>query len=127
MRFFLFWGFLVWLGASLFFRFLGQIFFVTDPIILMIISYILVIPCIFLVTLPIYRWKKVQGKERLLAAICIALPGMLIDSLVLVYFDHVFVNLPVYTDRYFASWLLWAYSFILMTGIIKNNQVGVRV
>ncbi|WP_203362626.1 DUF5367 domain-containing protein [Bacillus sp. REN10] len=123
MPFFLFWGFLVWLGASLLFRFFGHIFFVTDSVWLMMISYLFAIPCILLVTMPIYRLKQVTNNERLAAAICIALPGMLIDSLVLIYFDHVFVNLPIYTDRYFASWLLWAYSWILMTGIVKNNTV----
>ncbi|WP_325166666.1 DUF5367 family protein [Viridibacillus soli] len=33
----------------------------------------------------------------------IALPGMLIDSVVLIYFDQVFVNLSVKTDRFFPS------------------------
>lgn len=121
MPFFLFWGFLVWLGASLIFRFLGQIFFITDSLGWMAASYILVVPLILVLTLPIYKIKNITGSERLKAAVYIALPGMLIDSIVLVYFDNVFVNLPADTDRYFASWLMWAYSLIIITGLVKNQ------
>ncbi|HHQ8911890.1 DUF5367 domain-containing protein [Bacillus anthracis] len=121
MPFFLFWGFLVWLGASLIFRFLGQIFFITDSLGWMAASYILVVPLILVLTLPIYKIKNITGSERLKAAIYIALPGMLIDSIVLVYFDNVFINLSADTDRYFASWLMWAYALIIITGLVKNQ------
>lgn len=111
MRFFLLWGFLVWLGASFIFRFFRQIFF--DSVGWMVVSYSFVVPFILLVTLPLYRMKKVTGSERIKAAICIALPEMLIDSIVLIYFDNIFVDLPAHTDRFFASRLMWAYAFIL--------------
>lgn len=57
------------------------------------------------------------------AAVCIALPGMLIDAIVLIYFDQVFVNLSVDTDRFFASWLMWAYSLILLTGFFNTKKL----
>lgn len=53
----------------------------------------------------------------------IALPGMLIDTIVLTVFPRVFTNLPVESDRYFGSWLLWAYSLILITGLpLKKRE-----
>ncbi|MDD1502618.1 DUF5367 domain-containing protein [Lysinibacillus sp. CNPSo 3705] len=124
MPFFLLWGFLVWLGASLIFRVLGQVFFIPDNTLLMVSSYILVIPLILVLTFPIYKFKKIQkNSERMKAAVCIALPGMLIDAIVLIYFDQVFVNLSVDTDRFFASWLMWAYSLILLTGFFNTKKL----
>lgn len=123
MRFFLFWGFLVWGGASLIFRTLGQLFFILDHPLLMVTAYILVIPLILMLTLPIYKLRKVYEKvDRISTAVCIALPGMLIDSIVLIYFDRIFVNLPAEADKFFVSWLLWAYSFIVLTGFINFIQ-----
>ncbi|KYD26510.1 hypothetical protein B4110_0319 [Parageobacillus toebii] len=54
----------------------------------------------------------------------IALPGMFIDTVVLVIFPDVFTNLPVQSDRYFGSWLLWAYSLILITGLPLKKREG---
>ncbi|UPW84870.1 DUF5367 family protein [Lysinibacillus sp. Ag94] len=68
-------------------------------------------------------YKKIKGTERLLAAICIALPGMLIDAVVLLVFDDMFPNLSAVLDRYFASWLLWACSLFVMTGFTKATFV----
>lgn len=79
----------------------------------------LVIPIIWVVTIPIYSLKKLSDLKQIQAAICIALPGMLIDAVVLIFFETIFTNLPADLDRYFASWLLWAYSLILLTGFMK--------
>lgn len=123
MRFFLLWGFVVWLGASALFRFTGHYFFTLDKPVLMIASYMLVIPLIWVLTIPIFSFKKISnGMNRFQAAICIALPGMVIDAVVLLYFDRIFTNLSAELDRYFASWLLWAYALILLTGFSKGNE-----
>ncbi|MFJ6208461.1 DUF5367 domain-containing protein [Lysinibacillus sp. NPDC092081] len=120
MRFFLCWGFGIWFIASAAFRLVGHYFFTLEEPFLMIGAYILVIPLIWISTIPIYSMKKIKGTQRLLAAICIALPGMLIDAVVLLVFDNVFPNISPDLDRYFASWLLLAYSLILLTGFIKT-------
>ncbi|MFE3577535.1 DUF5367 domain-containing protein [Lysinibacillus sp. NPDC059133] len=119
MPFFLCWGFAIWLVASAVFRLMGNYFFILEEPLFMIAAYILAIPLVWIATIPIYSLKKIKGTERLQAAICIALPGMLIDAVVLLVFDNVFPNLSADLDRYFASWLLWAYSLILITGFIK--------
>lgn len=120
--FFLFWGFLIWLGASIIFRLTGQFFFTSDSPVLLIVSYILVIPLILVLTLPIYRWKKIDSYQQLKAAIFIALPGMLLDTFVLIFFSDIFVNLKPETDRLFGSWLLWAYSMILLSGFLSVKK-----
>ncbi|MBB5326026.1 putative tellurium resistance membrane protein TerC [Anoxybacillus tepidamans] len=45
--YFLIWGFLVWLGATLIFRFLGHFFFNPENA-LLLLSYLFVVPAIFL-------------------------------------------------------------------------------
>lgn len=121
MPFFLCWGFGIWLAASAVFRLVGHYFFTLEHPFLMISAYILTIPLIWVATIPIYSLKKIKGTERFLASICIALPGMLIDAVVLLIFDKAFPNLSADVDRYFASWLLWAYSLILLTGFLKTS------
>ena len=120
--FFLFWGFLVWLGASAIFRLTGQFFFILNSPVLLIVSYILVIPLIIVLTLPIYRWKKLNSNQQLKAAIFIALPGMLLDTIALIFFSDIFTNLKPETDRIFGSWLLWAYSLILLSGFFFKKK-----
>ena len=122
MMFFLLWGFIVWLGATSVFRLGGQFFFSFDYPMLLIAAYILVVPFIFILTIPIYRWKKLNQYEQLKAAMLTAFPGMLLDVIVLVYFSSVFVNLEPETDGLFGSWLLWAYSFILLTGFCGKKS-----
>ncbi|MGE7688536.1 DUF5367 family protein [Lysinibacillus sp. NPDC097214] len=123
MPFFLCWGFAIWLVASAVFRLMGHYFFILEKPLFMMTAFILVIPLIWIATIPIYSLKKIKGSERLLAAICIALPGMLIDAIVLLVFDNVFPNLSADVDRYFAAWLLLAYSLLLITGFTKASFV----
>ncbi|MFJ7734075.1 DUF5367 domain-containing protein [Lysinibacillus sp. NPDC097231] len=124
MPFFLCWGFGIWLLASAIFRLVGHYFFTFEEPFLMIATYILAIPLVWIATIPIYSLKKIKGTARLLAAICIVFPGMLIDAVVLLVFDNVFPSLSNDLDRYFASWVLWAYSLILLTGFTKASFVG---
>ncbi|WP_245808949.1 DUF5367 domain-containing protein [Shouchella patagoniensis] len=112
----------MWLGATAIFRLLGQFFFTSDNTLFLVATYLIVIPLILVLTLPLYRYKKVDAFNRLKAAIFIALPGMLLDVVVLIYFSDVFVNLEPEMDRMFASWLLLAYSIILLTGLTPNRK-----
>ncbi|RSL33956.1 hypothetical protein D7Z54_07515 [Salibacterium salarium] len=121
--FFLIWGFLVWFSASAIFRFTGQFFFSYENPMLLVTSYILVVPLIAVLTLPIYQWKNVNADKRLKAAVFIALPGMFIDAIVLIYFSDVFINLDTEVNGMFGSWLLWAYSLILLTGFIPGRKL----
>ncbi|TDQ36987.1 DUF5367 domain-containing protein [Aureibacillus halotolerans] len=116
--FFLLYGFLVWLGASVIFRLAGQFFFVPGQPILLIWASVLVIPLVAVLTLPLYHKKKLNSEAQLKAAICIALPGMVLDTVVLLSFDSIFVNLDQQMDGTFGSWLLFAYSLVLVSGFL---------
>lgn len=58
MRFFLCWGFGIWFVASAVFRFIGHYFFTLKEPLLMIATYILAFPIVWLATIPIYSIKK---------------------------------------------------------------------
>jgi len=63
--YFLIWGFLVWLGATLIFRFFGHFFFHPENALLLLLSYLLVVPIIALLTYPLYKLKDLTKEERL--------------------------------------------------------------
>ncbi|MFC7687204.1 DUF5367 family protein [Ureibacillus sp. GCM10028918] len=73
-------------------------------------------------TYPYYFWRKIPQPKRLIASVQIALPGMILDIFSIIYFENVFTNLHVDTLPFFASWLLWAYSLLLITGIPKGSK-----
>lgn len=117
------WGFLLWMSATILFRLFGQFFLIPGQVFLVLSIFILAIPLIIIATYPYYYFRKISETERLKAAVQIALPGMLLDILSIIYFAKVFPNLTIDSLPLFASWLLWAYSLILITGFsIKNNN-----
>lgn len=118
------WGFLLWFSATMLFRFLGQLFLIPGNELLLLITFILAIPLITLATYPYYYWRKIPESERLVASVQIALPGMILDIFSIMYFNKVFPNLHIDSLPYFAAWLLWAYSLILISGFpikMKSN------
>ncbi|MBG9589056.1 DUF5367 domain-containing protein [Cytobacillus firmus] len=110
------WGFLLWMSATILFRLFGQIFLIPGQVFLMLTIFILAIPLITIATYPYYYLRNIPETERLKAAVQIALPGMLLDILSIIYFAKVFPNLTNDSLPLFASWLLWAYSLILLSG-----------
>ncbi|WP_436376007.1 DUF5367 domain-containing protein [Cytobacillus sp. BC1816] len=117
------WGVLLWMSATILFRLFGQIFLIPEQVFFVLAIFILAIPLITIATYPYYYFRNIPETERLKAAVQIALPGMLLDILSIIYFAKVFPNLTDVSLPLFASWLLWAYSLILLTGFsIKYNH-----
>jgi hypothetical protein len=118
------WGFLLWISATLLFRFFGQMFLIPGNVLLLLITFILAIPLITLATYPYYYLRKIPESKRLMSSVQIALPGMILDIFSVIYFNKVFLNLHIDSLPFFAAWLLWAYSLILISGFsikIKSN------
>jgi len=118
MLFFTAWGFLVWLIATLIFRTSGQFFFHPEDSLALVLIFVAAVPLIAGVMYPTYAWKKVSPAERPLAAICAALPALMLDVLSVLWFPSVFPNLPATANVAFAAWLLWGYSLILLTALL---------
>jgi hypothetical protein len=91
MSFFLLWGFGLWLEATLALRVAGQFFFNLETLLL---TFALTVPLIAIATYPVYPARKLAPSERLVAAVYMVLPGMLLDVLSVLFFPLVFPNLP---------------------------------
>ncbi len=114
-------GFIVWVLATLAFRFYGQAFFYPD---------ILVVSILFIVAGPVL-WGfmivylgvlNVLPENRALAAIAFVLPGMALDCLAIANFSLVFPNLDPSLDGLFGSLMLWAYGSLLFGGYSSDRR-----
>jgi len=115
-------GFLVWLIATILFRTVGQYFFLTDNLIIMIGLYIAVIPALGGLAIWIFRKYKLNNQESIVSAVHLVLPGMLIDAFCIQFFKHIFPNLPENAASSFGAWLMWAYVVVLIFGVISRAK-----
>ncbi|HCD9235709.1 TPA: DUF5367 domain-containing protein [Elizabethkingia anophelis] len=111
-------GFLIWLFATIAFRVAGQFFFITDSAVLLSILYIIVVPVLGLVTVFTCRKFRLTGLENVVAGVLLVLPGMLIDTFVIQFFGSIFPNMPESNAATFGSWLMWAYTIVLISSVI---------
>ncbi|MDV3751560.1 DUF5367 family protein [Elizabethkingia anophelis] len=111
-------GFLIWLFATIAFRVAGQFFFITDSAVVLSILYIIVVPVLGLVTVFTCRKFRLTGLENVVAGVLLVLPGMLIDTFVIQFFGSIFPNMPENNAATFGSWLMWAYTIVLISSVI---------
>lgn len=116
----LFIGFLIWLLATVALRFGGQFFFITESPLVLTTLYIIVVPAMALLALLTFKRYRLVGLEQIAAAALLVLPGMLIDTFAIQFFDVVFPNMPSFRAASFGSWLMWAYSTVLVTAVISG-------
>ncbi|WP_407533157.1 DUF5367 family protein [Elizabethkingia anophelis] len=111
-------GFLIWLFATIAFRVAGQFFFITDSTVVLSILYIIVVPVLGLVTVFTCRKFRLTGLENVVAGVLLVLPGMLIDTFVIQFFCSIFPNMMESNAATFGSWLMWAYTIVLISSVI---------
>ncbi|NKI20998.1 DUF5367 domain-containing protein [Paenibacillus dendritiformis] len=116
MRSFIIWGCLVWIGATVSFRWFGGWLIQPANPGWMILFYLLTIPIVAAITLPLYRGKRAAGLNLPAAAAAIAVPGMLLDIISLNWYSSLFPSMPAASVPAFAAWLMWAYGLILLSG-----------
>lgn len=119
MFFFVVWGFLVWLGTTIFVRIAGQFFFNADSV-LVLLTFGVTVPLITAFTYPVYGWRNVESSQRAIAAMYAVLPGMLLDMFVILFFPYVFPNLLPERVALYSAWLFWGYSLVLLTGFVPK-------
>ncbi|WP_259183450.1 DUF5367 domain-containing protein [Sphingobacterium sp. BIGb0165] len=72
---------------------------------------------------PEYLQKfKLSGLENIVAGVLLVLPGMVLDTFVIQFFEQFYPNMPSSRAATFGSWLMWAYSVVLLTSIF----IGLR-
>ena len=122
MWFFPIWGFLLWLLATIAMRVVGQHLLDPDQPVIATLMFLGTVPLIAVVTVPVYDWRRVNLQDRPSAAILMALPGLVIDVLVLLLFSTIYPNLGD-SGALFGAWLLWAYGLVLITGLLPYNRL----
>ncbi len=115
-------GFLIWLLATLAFRLAGQFFFITDSAAILTSLYLAVIPALILISVLTFKKFKLSGLENIVAGVLLVLPGMVLDTFVIQFFEQIYPNMPSSQAATFGSWLMWAYSVVLLTSIF----IGLR-
>ena len=121
--YYLLWGFLIWLLATLAVRVAGQFLLQPDSVFMMSLLYLATIPVIAAVTYPVYRWQNLNSDRRKEAAMLFVLPGILLDAFVVLGFARAFPNVTGQADGLFGAWLLWAYGLALLTGFFPRARV----
>jgi len=115
-------GFSIWLLATIAFRFSGQHFFLTDNITVLIGLYLAVIPSLGFIATLIFNKYRLNKLEAIQSASIMVIPGMILDTFCIEFFNWVFPNLPEKDGATFGSWLMWAYATVLVFGLVRKSK-----
>lgn len=105
-------GFAIWVAGTLVYRMTGASFFEGSAarywlnVILTGILYAVV-------SLGLMKWRKIEQKDWLQGAICIALPGMLGEIPILADFSELMSNMQPETAGRYAAFLFGGYSTLI--------------
>lgn len=116
MRWYVLLGFLVWLGATILLRFVGQLFFATP--LALVLTLVGTGVVLVLVLLLLFLRARMDPARRIRVALSLALPGMLLDIFSVIFAANVFPNIPATAHSALAGCLLWAYSLVLLSALV---------
>lgn len=115
-------GFFVWLSATVLFRLAGHYFFMVDNALVMAILYIILIPALGVISTSVFNKFELGNLESIKSAAIMVLPGMILDTICIQFFENLFPNMPEVYSKTFASWLMFAYAIVLVFGLLRKNQ-----
>lgn len=115
-------GFLIWLVATVLFRIAGHYFFRVDQVGVMIALYLGLIPALGLIATTVFNKCKLGRLESVQAGVVMVLPGMLLDTFCIQFFEKIFPNMPEIYSKTFGSWLMFAYAIVLISGLLRKPQ-----
>lgn len=115
-------GFTIWLIATIVFRLWGQYFFVTNNAFILTALYLILIPVLGLIVNLVTNKYKLNRLEAIHSTVIMVLPGMIFDTFCIQFFSLVFPNLPATDGITFGSWLMWAYSIVLIFGLLREDK-----
>jgi hypothetical protein len=113
-------GFLLWLAATLVFRFAGQYFFLPDESARLIL-FVATPFAVGLTTFLCLRLLNVAPGDEGEGALGLAIPGMLLDAFITHEFGRVLPNLDPTLDGAFGALMLLGYGAILFTGLLMTR------
>ena len=113
-------GFVLWLAATLAFRFYGQLFFYPDERLQLMLLIGAPIGMMALTALLLRVIGEARGDEAE-AAVALAFPGMAMDVFVVTHFAQVFPNLDQSLSEAFGGLMLACYAAIIFTGLMLTR------
>lgn len=122
-KFSLLFGFSVWLVATLVFRYLGHTFFLIENDLLITGFFIATIPLLYFLIQWVFRRYELNEGEKVRSVVLMALPGMIGDVACIKFHAIVFPTLTVEQAVVLGSWVLWAYTIVLLTGLIDSKKL----
>ena len=116
-------GFIVWAAATSVYRVIGSFFFEGSAagywlnVIFTGILYAVV-------SLGLMKWRKIEQKDWLQGAICIALPGMLGEIPILAGFSELMSNMQPETAGRYAAFLFGGYSTLIGSAWFMSEKAS---
>ncbi|MDM9382684.1 DUF5367 family protein [Chlorogloeopsis sp. ULAP01] len=123
---FVFLGFIIWVAGTLVYRMAGSYFFEGSSIeywINVIITGILYSA----VSLGLMKGWRIEQKDWLQAAICIALPGMLGEIPILSSFSDLMSNMQPATAGRYAAFLFGGYSSLISFAWLMSAKANLSL
>lgn len=114
-------GFGVWLLGTILFRLAGQHFFLTDQGLILFLFYAGAGLGLYLLAQVVMRRFQLDQALAVRAGVLMALPGMFMDTLVILFFSFVMPNMPESSIGPFSSWLMWVYAIVLLAGLLYRK------
>ncbi|WP_420386323.1 DUF5367 family protein [Roseivirga sp.] len=117
-RFSIGFGFLIWLLASLVFRFWGNYFFDIQNSIVVIGLFLGVTAPLFGLVFWVIKRFKLNRERGLKSTMLMALPGMFSDVICIRFHALAFPAFNQEQVIFLAAWILWAYLIVLGSGCL---------
>lgn len=114
-------GFTVWLLVTLVFRYGSHLFFLPENLPVLMSLFLAVVPVLGFLTFYVFRKYRLSGPESVNSAVLMALPGMVLDTLCIHFFEAVFPTLRPEYGPTLGAWILWVYTVVLIWGLFRNK------
>lgn len=119
-------GFVIWAAATLVYRMAGSYFFEGSATGYWLNVMATGILCAA-VPLGLMKWRRVEQKDWLQGAICIALPAMLSEIPILANFPELMSNMQPETAGRYAASLFESYSSLIGSAWLMSTQASSRL
>lgn len=112
----------VWVVATLLFRIAGQFLLPVGEPLFVAGVFVATVPLMWMLAFTVYSVLDIDLDRRVVAAILLATPGMVLDALLVPFFPGVFPNMDPAAAPAFAGLLFLAYATVLVTGFVPRSQ-----
>jgi hypothetical protein len=116
-------GFLIWAGATFFYRQLGSYFFEGSTLEYWA-NVLLTAVCYCAASFGLMKWLRIDTRYWLQAAACIALPGMLSEVPILSFFPELMSNMQPETAGRYGAFLFWSYASLIGIALFISSKVS---